>query len=202
MGGSGMITYSKFKPTKFDSHIELEGKEDWLVAPVSRNRDSQILDESNFETFKKILDDKKIEYETHRFGHWANGWFEIILVDPAGIQELEEIEDRLEDYPILDEMDYSEREYNDAVETWNSFACKDFKNHIKKTFAIEDNRCGDLLDDIDNDKLMTWQMESNIPYESYETTSEGARFRFDWLTYNKESTTRLARLLWNQHDGK
>jgi len=58
--------------------------------------------------------------EVHRFGHWACGWFEIILVRPDtnAAKTAEEIEAALADYPILDECDHSEREMGAANETW------------------------------------------------------------------------------------
>jgi hypothetical protein len=56
-----------------------------------------------------------------RFGHWANGWFEIALVKPGSKAEAiaRDIEKGLEDYPVIDEDDFCEREaeeeaYNDA----------------------------------------------------------------------------------------
>lgn len=51
-------------------------------------------------------------YENHRFGHWACGWFEILIVKPGSDCEriALEIEASLASYPCLDEMHYSELE--------------------------------------------------------------------------------------------
>ena len=49
-----------------------------------------------------------------RFGHWACGWFELILVNPASDKHLKiayQIKQDLDAYPVLDDDDYSEREY-------------------------------------------------------------------------------------------
>jgi len=58
--------------------------------------------------------------EVHRFGHWACGWFEIILVRPGtnAAKKAEEIEARLVVCLFLDECDHSEREMEAANETW------------------------------------------------------------------------------------
>ena len=60
------------------------------------------------------------DVEVHRFGHWACGWFEIVLIRPdsdAHIKALE-IQSKLEDYPILSENDFSNEEDAEAQLTW------------------------------------------------------------------------------------
>jgi hypothetical protein len=70
-----------------------------------------------------MLGDESETVEVHRFGHWGPGWFEIIIVDPSDSERVEiatDIENRLEDYPILDETDFSEREWNEKQEYWDN----------------------------------------------------------------------------------
>jgi hypothetical protein len=69
-------------------------------------------------------------YEIHRFGHWACGWFEVILVKPGTKVALlaEDFEARLQDYPILSDEHFSEVERADAEETW---ACYQPEGRIK-----------------------------------------------------------------------
>ena len=38
-----MQTYSEFRPSAFDSHIELEDRENWIVLPLAQTRDSDVL---------------------------------------------------------------------------------------------------------------------------------------------------------------
>lgn len=71
--------YSDFRPTQFDRHIHLEGREDWFVAPVFLNRDSTAAQIRRFNSTVKRLGGESDTVEVHRFGHWANGWFELIL---------------------------------------------------------------------------------------------------------------------------
>src|SRR5258708_27016360 len=62
------------------------------------------------------------DYEERTFGHWANGWFSLLLVRPntPAHKVAEEIESALDGYPVLDESDFSDREYEAAQETWKN----------------------------------------------------------------------------------
>ena len=110
--GEIMKRYKDFVPTSLDTHITIEDREDWFVL-CGRNRDSDAIYESNFRVACDSLglDDGDIENaEVARFGHWANGWFELILVKPD-TKEAELAskmhEDMLENV-LLDEDDYME----------------------------------------------------------------------------------------------
>ena len=128
-----MQTYSKWAPTAFDhAGAFLEAREDWLVVPVMRTRDSGILEQSNFEAACAMVSDASImddelSFETHRFGHWGPGWIEVLIVRPdsAAAVAAADIGTRLEDYPVLDDDDYSERENEYAEETWTSMSVRD-----------------------------------------------------------------------------
>lgn len=123
-----MITYSKFQSTNYDTRgLGLEDRQDWLIAPVGQNRDSSAWEQSNFAATLARLE--KCDYEnfeddveTHRFGHWANGWFEIILVRPGSIaaEEVAKIEKDLANYPLLDEDDYHVRLDEEAHNLWKT----------------------------------------------------------------------------------
>jgi len=128
-----MKKYSSFKPTQFDSHYYVENREDWFIAPLTHNRDSDILTESNWDVFFKLMGKENEDtFEIHRFGHWGPGWFEIILINPANkalVKIGEDTESSLADYPILDEMDFSERENEEAGRIWAD--CYDTKGRIE-----------------------------------------------------------------------
>jgi hypothetical protein len=49
------------------------------------------------------------------FGHWAVGWIEYLTVpiSAVSVSILEELTERVEDYPVLDDDDFSEEEWND-----------------------------------------------------------------------------------------
>ena len=110
-----MQTLREFKPTSYDrsgaTFASLLDQLDWLVLPVTRNRDSGLLPQSNWACVDSSLENLE-EWEIVRFSHWACGWFEIIIVKPnsKAHQLASEIAERLENYPVLDEDDYSNRE--------------------------------------------------------------------------------------------
>ena len=123
-------SYSSWSPTGFDSRgLNLPERQQWKVAPIGRNRDTEHepLTASNWAVFMSALEevDPDGEYhEAHSFGHWACGWFEIVLVSnsaPESIRVLVgETVSALADYPVLDEMDWSEREHEYISDIWQN----------------------------------------------------------------------------------
>jgi hypothetical protein len=154
------MRYRDWAPTPFDAKGAFldADRMDWIVGPCSQTRDSDALDRSNFETLQKLLDDQGVEYEVHRFGHWGPGWIEIVLVHPDGTDHIDEIRRRLDDYPILDENDHSEREWNDAIETWECLNIRDRVDAIKRSgsnASIFAARRDEIPQD-DNGSLYDW----------------------------------------------
>lgn len=91
------------------------------------------MEESNCNQIKKALkpftegDDPDVWFETHH--HWAVGWLEAAVVRvfspqtravTAAFGEFCRIKEALENYSILDERDYSEREYQATLENYSS----------------------------------------------------------------------------------
>lgn len=144
-----MITYSKFRPSGFDTAgLNLPERQEWLVAPCGRNRDSSVLDESNFEACLTGLGQEGEDVEVHRFGHWACGWFEIILVRPGSAAEVDALdtESALADYPVLDDSDYSERLEVAAGKSWAEFGQRGRFEYYRKHASDFSFRCfSDML---------------------------------------------------------
>ena len=131
-----MQTYAEYRPTGFDSaglnarHMGADEDEDrsaWLVLPVVQTRDSGPLDRSNFRSAVRELGGEGEDVEVHRFGHWGPDWFEIVIVRPgtAAATKAGEIADALEDYPIVDEDDYSTLEYETASAYWEGMSVRE-----------------------------------------------------------------------------
>ena len=121
-----MQTYSEHIPTAFDSHIQLDAREDWLVAPVSRDRDTaSALELSNWKVQLKALGGESDTVEVHRFRHWGHGWYEIVLVAPARRSEVSDLYQSLKDYSVLDDDDYSQTEYDEAYEGFLRYGSSD-----------------------------------------------------------------------------
>jgi len=122
-----MERYGDFQPTPFDSRSnfavfdreELDSIEGWFIL-LGRNRDSDLLSESNFACALESLGGEGEDVRVHRFGHWACGWYELLLVRPdtEACRKAEEIESALSDCPVLDESDFSEKEQEEADRIW------------------------------------------------------------------------------------
>lgn len=85
---------------------------------VTRSRDSSTLEESNWRSALKRLGGESETVQIYRFGHWACGWWEALCVTGASIPVGEEIYQELEQYPVVDEADWSMLEFDNAVEAW------------------------------------------------------------------------------------
>ncbi len=127
-----MQTYAQHIPTAFDSHIRIEGREDWLVAPVSQTRDSGPLDRSNFRVVLADLGGESETVEVHRFGHWGPGWYEIVLVHPSREKDVRDWVAALAAYPVASDEDYSELEYEQACRAWECMCVKERVAALKR----------------------------------------------------------------------
>jgi len=110
----------------------LDDRDDWIVGPVSRTRDSGPLALSNFQTVLADIGGESDTVEVHQFGHWACGYFEIILAAPgsAAAAALEGWARALADYPVADDAAHSEAEWEATAEAWSNWAALDFKRHL------------------------------------------------------------------------
>lgn len=130
-----MKTYSEFRPSGFDCKgLGLDDRQDWLVAPVSVNRDSDCLTRSNWAVVTSELEacsgetsQDEPDCEVHEFGHWACGWFKIALVRPGSkaAEVAEQWESALADYPVASDEHFSELETNEACEYWAGMSLRE-----------------------------------------------------------------------------
>lgn len=100
-----------------------EMTEEYVV--MTRNRDSDTLTESNWRTALKQLGGESECVTIHRFGHWACGWWEALCVSGEKKAQGEQIEKKIDNYPVLNEEDYSELEQERADEYWKSLSIKE-----------------------------------------------------------------------------
>lgn len=56
---------------------------DWFVAPISQTRDSEDYEAQLFEEKLEELGGESDTVAVLRFGHWACGWLDIIVLDPV-----------------------------------------------------------------------------------------------------------------------
>ena len=130
---------------------ELKNPEDWAVI-YTHLRDSGLLDQSNAAVIRKAMlpftkgNDPDVVFESH--SHWAVGnisGFSVRVRKRGRITKAfrtyHEQAVRMEEYPILDEHDYSERECNAAYENVGEAAWR-----LKNEFSLPD----DWQDDVYN----------------------------------------------------
>jgi hypothetical protein len=101
---------------------------------LQQNRDSYALTRSNFRSGLKALGESETVL-VERHSHWAVGWVEFIFIHQDDTERLaiaEEILERMEDYPVVDEMDYSDEEFNEACETWDFLSVRDRVELLQK----------------------------------------------------------------------
>lgn len=116
----------------FDSFVwfrqrELEDADQWAIL-YTHHRDSGLIDQSNAAVIEKALepftegDDPQVVMESHH--HWAVGHvdgFSVRVLDKNGeitpaFRAYYDLAEQMESYPLLDETDYSNREYEATLE--------------------------------------------------------------------------------------
>lgn len=140
---------------------------DWLLAPCSLQRDSDELRESNWEVQLDRLNQVGTQEEDFvilRASHWLVGWIDRLLVRPDSdcVAVCEEIEAKLEDYPILDHEDFSQREEESYLSAWANGAGDELLRLLVKKGKLTEEQA-DALSDTD---LREW-FEDCMPSGDY-----------------------------------
>lgn len=163
-----MILYKNFQPSPFDiKGLGLPERQNWIVCPCMQSRDSSLLERCNFEAQLKILKGESETCEVHNFNHWGPGWIEICLVHPDRENEVIDLEAGLENYPVLDDDALSSMEYDEYIESWESYGCREFIKKISKKFDLEEE-VSDQLDEL-NEDILLGLFEELIPSGDYYT---------------------------------
>jgi hypothetical protein len=100
-------------------------------AGFGQSRDSDCLEQSNFAVALRALGGESETVTVVRESHWAVGWVEWIAIHQDNEKALEiadGLNAQLEDYPVLSDDDFSEREMEAANETWTN--CYDDKERL------------------------------------------------------------------------
>lgn len=116
-------------PSGFDSLSNYLGEvpeSKWLCL-LTQTRDSDALSRSNFRSALKELGGESDSVRIDRFWHWACGWWEAlsVLEGSEAHKKAIQIEADLNDYPVVDEQDYSELQWEEATSFWCSLSIKE-----------------------------------------------------------------------------
>lgn len=176
----------------FDSfawHEQPDDAENFCIV-YTENRDSGPLDQSNAATIAKELgswlaeeDETKIDIYGEHHSHWACGWVDgyAIRVYRDGqitdaFKKWCDIQEKLSDYPVLDEEDLSRREWEEFEEGWESYGHKDFCWELREDFKLGD-AAWDFLLELDKDVTREWYC--TIAPEPYISEDSGVSIRVD-----------------------
>jgi hypothetical protein len=109
---------------------------DWFVF-LGQTRDSGCLTRSNFRVGYRRLEEAtrafneeheesgvQIAHETHFLCGWVE-WIAIHKENTAALEAADRIAERLLDYPVVDEEDWSELESEEANEVWKTLSLSD-----------------------------------------------------------------------------
>lgn len=155
-------------PTAFDGPSNYVGQREFpgMLCAYGRNRDSDILRNSNFDAFLAALGGEGENVEVIRVEHWACGWCEYIGVREGSPQAeiAEKLRMGLEDHPVLDDDDFSNRERAEYAEGWKDYGARDFAKGLRGKLGISDSLV-DFLSDYP-DELREF-FESCIPSGEY-----------------------------------
>jgi hypothetical protein len=129
---------------------ELKRPDDWAII-YTHNRDSGLLDESNSSVIHSEMqpfaegDDPDVVFESH--SHWAVGHvdgFSIRVFKRGRItksfRKYHELVEQMDVYPILDESDYSDREYEATISNVEDAAWR-----LKKEFDLPEGWVGEVF---------------------------------------------------------
>lgn len=106
---------------------ELDDPANWAIF-YTENRDSRLLDQSNAAAIDKamqpFLDAESEHVLPEHHNHWACGWidgYSIRVYASNGtftpeFVAMAALQVKMSDYPVLDEMDYSQREYDATID--------------------------------------------------------------------------------------
>jgi len=170
----------------FDSfawHDKPKHPEQWAIV-YTHNRDSGLLDQSNAGVIATALAPFTDDVRAEHHGHWACGWVDgfAIRVYRGGqltkaFKVYQGLQERLADYCVLDESDYSERETTAALENIASegrYAGQDY--NLPEDWVTETYRwlC-------DNNDTAVENCDDQGAYPSEDELREA----FDALGYNK-----------------
>lgn len=114
--------WRKFECFCWDRSRDLDDPDNWTIL-YSHNRDSGLLDQSNADAIDKAMkpfteaDDPDVVFESH--SHWAVGHVDGMSIRvyrngqiTKAFRTYHALAERLANYPVLDEEDYSRREFD------------------------------------------------------------------------------------------
>lgn len=178
----------------------------YLIAPVGRNRDSELLTESNWQaqlkTLEATLDPVSDPWQIVRENHWACGWIEWVAINPDAsetIAAMEKLADRLAQYPVLNEDDWSEREYESAKQSFDRWSLREIADQIGATFMLKP-RTIERIKALEPQIVLGFMLDK-VGTVEIRAEGGGASFVFNDIGDCEATREDLARFLWCARHG-
>jgi hypothetical protein len=171
----------------WDREREISDSDAWAII-YSHNRDSTLLDQSNAAAITEALkpftagDDPDVVFESH--DHWAVGHvdgFSIRVYRDGQItdafQTYHDLMERMDGYPVLDDEDYSCREYEATLDNLTDAVWR-----VKREYALPDGWEGDVFSRLSEHRQRA--IESRDDQGGYPEERD-LRVAFDALGYER-----------------
>ena len=113
---------------------------DFYRSGFGQSRDSDLSEQSNFQVALERLGGESETVQVTRAGHWAVGWVEGILIhesDDKALRIGDELATLVEEYPVLDESDWSQRE-SDYQDEYFDQSKEEFQGAILEALGMLD----------------------------------------------------------------
>jgi hypothetical protein len=133
---------------------------EYYSSGVGRSRDSDCLEESNFDAMLAELGGESETVQVVRESHWAVGWVEWIAIhesDEKALRAADGLLKSLEDYPVLDEDDVCRREWEECERVWSD--CYTVSERVK---YLRRQRCTEGFRDLRAAVNGDWHAAANL----------------------------------------
>lgn len=181
--------------------VDDESQRDWLVLEGVEfclgQYGATILDESNYEMAWDTMNEKcdSADWDV------VNG-FIIVRPGSSAADVAQDIEDRLADYPVLNEDDFSRREHDAYGEAWDNYGRRDFLRLLRDAYGFDD--CGAVycfLDDVCTAEQLRDLFEAGVHSgEYYIPDSDGVSINFRSFDLSRKELAKRIRALRAAHN--
>ena len=147
------------------------------LIPVA-NRDSDLVTRVNRDVLERELSKFEGSVSFGRSRHWLCGWvdnIEIEVYDEKGnitpaFRRFFELMNNYDEYPILDEDWYFEREHEECLQNWEEWGYRDAKHEIGSRVDVHWIELAEIIDEkLGSEKFLEWLRKNT----SLDTSGEG-----------------------------